>query len=104
MKLRCTGDRHDPGFLRKQPRERNLSRCYLLLFCNPANQINQSLICLSSLWSKARDDAAEVAAIEIRIRVDLPREESRAQRAERNEADSEFIEDRQNFCFGASPK
>src|SRR6266567_526638 len=48
MQLRGTGDWHDPRLLGQQPRQCNLSRCRILLFCEPAKQINQALVCFPS--------------------------------------------------------
>ena len=67
MQLRCTRDRHDPWFLGEQPGDRDLSRCCIFLFCSFGKQIDQRLICFPSLWGKARDDVAEVGAVELRI-------------------------------------
>src|SRR2546425_1518160 len=87
MKLRRPGDWNDPRLLRKQPSERDLSRCRLLPFCDFAKQINQRLIRFSSLWGKARDDVAEIGAIELRIFGDLASEEALTKRAKWNESD-----------------
>jgi hypothetical protein len=43
-------------------------------------------------------------AIELCILIDLAREEARAKRAERNEADSECLDCRQNLRLRTSPK
>jgi len=94
MKLRRPGDWNDPRLLRKQPSERDLSRCRLLPFCDVGKQINQGLIRFSSLWGKARDDVAEIGAIELRILGDLAREEALTKRAKWNESDPEFLKGR----------
>ena len=52
------------------------SRCCLLSFCDFAQQINQRLIRFSSFLGKARDDVAEIGTVELRIFVDLAREEA----------------------------
>src|SRR6202035_743604 len=103
MKFRCAGDGNDPRLLRKQPGERDLSRCRLLSFCDVGQQINQGLIRFSSFWSKARDDVAEIGAVELRIFVNLAREKSLTERAVGNESDPEFFERGQHFFFRASP-
>src|SRR5437879_5756593 len=103
MKLRRPGDWNDPRLLRKQPSQRNLSRCRLLPFCDVGKQINQGLIRLSSFWGEARDNVAEIGAVELRILVDLAREEALAKRAKWNKSDAEFFEGRQHFLFRASP-
>src|ERR1700690_1151426 len=99
MQFRSSRDRHYPRLLRKQPGERDLCRCRLLSFCNLAQQINHRLICFPSLWSKTRDDIAEISAVELRILVDLARKEALSQRAEWNESDAEFLERRQHFLL-----
>ena len=103
MKLRRPGDWHDPRPLRKQPSERDLSRCRLLSFCYVGKQINQGLIRFASFWGKARDDVAEISAIELRILGDLAGEKTLTKGAKWNESDSEFFEGRQHFFFRASP-
>src|SRR5439155_9781446 len=77
--------------------------CRLLPFCDRFEQINESLIRCSSLRRKARNDVAEIGAIELRILVDLAREEALTQRAKRNEPDSEFFESWQHRLFGLPP-
>ena len=59
-----------------------------------AEQIDQSLIRLEGLRREARERAAEVGTVELRIFVDLARKEALAQRAVRNKADSEFLKRR----------
>src|SRR5437879_9284085 len=103
MKRRRPGDWNDPRLLRKQPSERDLSRCRLLPFCDFAKQINQRLIRFASLWGKARDDVAEIGAIELRIFGDLASEEALTKRAKGNESDPEFFEGWQHLLFRASP-
>src|SRR5258708_17492346 len=62
------------GFFAKQPSERDLSRCCLLLFRESTEQINQRLVGFTILWVKARDGVAEIGAIELRLFVNLSRE------------------------------
>src|SRR2546422_11357408 len=88
MKLRRPGDWNDPRLLRKQPSERDLTGCRLLPFCDFAKQINQRQIGFSSLWGKARDDVAEIGAIELRIFGDLASEEALTKRAKWNESEN----------------
>src|SRR6266487_1505329 len=64
MQLRRAGDRNNPWLPSKQPRQRNLSRCRLLPFCDLAEQINQNLIGFASLRRKAREGVAQVGAVE----------------------------------------
>src|SRR6266481_2056490 len=103
MKLRCSWDRNNPRLLGKQPSEGYLSRCRPLSFCDLGQQINQRLIRFSSLRAKARDNVAEIGTIELRIFVDLAREEALTKRAKWNESDPEFFEGWQQLLFRASP-
>ena len=65
-----------------------------------AEQIDQRLIRLESLRREARQGAAEVGTVELRVFVDLAREEALAQRAVRDKADSEFLQGRDHFLLG----
>src|SRR6266849_6906582 len=103
MKLCCPWDRNHPRLLGKQPGEGYLSRRCLLSFCDLAQQIHQRLICLSSFLGKARYNVAEIGAIELRIFVDLAREEALTKRAKWNESDPEFFEGWQQLLFRTSP-
>src|ERR1700675_1890165 len=103
MQLRRPGNWNDPRPLRKQPSDGNLSRCRLLPFCDVDKQINQGLIRFSSVWRKARDDVAEIGAIELRTLGDLAREKALTERAKWNESDPELFEGRQHFLFRTSP-
>ena len=73
MQLRCARDRNDPRLLCQQPRERDLSRCRLLLFRESTEHIDQRLIRFAILRVEAGDGAAEIRAIELGICVDLER-------------------------------
>src|ERR687886_543010 len=99
MQLRGAWDRNNPRLLSQQPSDRNLSRCRLLLFCDAAEQINQGLIRLESLWREARQGAAEVGTVEGRFLIHLTREKALAQRAIRDKADSEFLKGRYHFLL-----
>ena len=102
MQLRGARDRYNPRLLRQQPGERDLRRCRLLSFRDAGEQIDQRLIRLESLRREARQGAAEIGAVELRIFVDLAGEEALAQRAVRDQADSEFLERRDHFRSPAS--
>ena len=91
MELSGAWDRYHPRLLGKQPCEGDLSRCRLLSFRDAVEQIDQGLIRLERLGREARQGAAKVRAIELRIFVDLAREEALAQRAVGDEADPEFL-------------
>jgi hypothetical protein len=68
-----------------------------------AEQIDQGLIRLESLRREARQGAAEVGAVELRVFVDLAREEALAQRAVGDKADSEFLQRRDHFLLRSPP-
>src|ERR1035441_5381701 len=87
MQLCGAWDRHNPRLLGQQPRECGLSRRRLLPFPDAGEQINQDLIRLESLRREARQRAAEVGTVELRIFADLAREEALAQGAVRDKAD-----------------
>ena len=72
MQPRRPWDRNDPGFLRKEPREGDLSRRRVLAFADLPQQIDHRLIGFSGLSREARDDVAEVGAVERRVFVNLP--------------------------------
>ena len=103
MQLGCPWDRNDPRLLCKQPGERDLSRCRLLLFREPTEQINQRLVRFAIPWLKAWDGVAEIGTIELRIFVDLAREKALTKGAKWNESDSEFFERRQHRLFRLPP-
>src|SRR5260370_16242434 len=92
MELGRTRDRHNPRFLRKQPSERDLSRCRFLLLRKSAKQIHQGLIRFAVLWRKAWNDVAEIAFVELRIFADLSGKEAFTKRTEWNEPDPAFLQ------------
>ena len=89
-----TWNGHNPGFLCKQPGKRDLCGRRLLLLRKLAKQINHGLIRFPVLRRKARDDVPEIVLIELRIFVDLAREEALAKRAEWHKSDPQFLERR----------
>ena len=102
-RLRCPRDGDDPWPLRQQPGERNLGRRSLLLLRERGQKIDQGLVGLSILCVEARDGAAKVRTVELRVRINLPGEEALSQRTERDESDAEFLECGQNRLFRFSP-
>ena len=92
VQLRGAGNRHDPGLLRQNPRERDLSRSRILLLGKTADQIYERLVRLAIFLIETRHSVAEVARIKLCLFCDFAREESLAERAERYEADSEFFQ------------
>ena len=103
LPLPGAGDGHDPRLLGQQPGERDLGGCRLLPLGDPLQQLDQGLIRLPGLRREARDDVAEVGAVERRVLVDLAREEALAQRAEGDEADPELLERGRQLLFRSSP-
>src|SRR5258705_2046320 len=95
MTLRRPRNRHDPGLLRQQPRERDLRRCYLLPLRERRQPVDKRQIRLAILGCEARDDVPEVRTVEGSLFVDLPSEEPFAQRTEGYEPDAQLLERRQ---------
>jgi hypothetical protein len=102
LRLPCSRNRNYPRHSGKQPSERYLSECRLLLFRDLTKQINQGLIRFQGLRRKAREGVAEVGTVELYVFVDLSREEAPAKRGVWNEADPELLKCRHHFCFGVS--
>src|SRR5258708_6732781 len=99
MQLRGARDRNNPRFLRKQPGKGDLCGGRLLSFADLAEQIDQGLIRFERIRRETRKSATEIGTVERRTLVHLAREESLAQRAVRNKADSEFFESRYHFLL-----
>ena len=59
-------------------------------------QVDQRLIRRARVRREPRQRAAEVVALEVRLRVDRAGEEALAQRAERHEADAQLLDRRQD--------
>ena len=74
------GDRHDPGLLRQEPRERDPRGGGLLLAGDALEQIHQRLVLLQRLRREARQDAPEVAFGELGVLV--PRSRGRKLRGD----------------------
>ncbi len=102
MQLRGAWDGNNPRLLSQQSGKRDLGRGRLLSLGNAAEQNNQGLICLESLWSEARQGASEVGAVEARVFVDFAREEAPAQWAVRDKADAKLFEGQNYFLFRGS--
>src|SRR5215510_175884 len=92
LELGRARNRHNPGFLRQNPRQCDLSRCNVLLLGKSTDHVNHSLICVAILWGEARYDIAEVVFVELRVFVNCSRKETLSERAERHETDAEFFE------------
>src|SRR5436305_5293967 len=103
MQLRGAGDRHDPGLLGEEPGERDLGGRRALALRDAPEQVDQRPVRLPGLRGEAGDGVAEVGAVERGVLVDLAGEVALAQRAERNEADAERFESREDLRFRFSP-
>ncbi|KAG1243924.1 hypothetical protein G6F65_022102 [Rhizopus arrhizus] len=103
MQLGCSGDRHDPGFLRQQPGKCDLRGGYALVPGNLAEQVHQSLVCTDRLRREARYFAAKIVAAESRAVLDGARQEALAQWTEGDETDAERFQGRQDFLFRLAP-
>src|SRR5437773_1670830 len=101
--FRGAGNRNDPGFLCKQPGERDLSGCRFLLRGKCSNQVHQTAICLAGFRREAGETAAIILLVKLRVFRNRPREESLAKRTERNKADAKFFERGNDFFFRAFP-
>src|ERR1700746_1861344 len=99
MELCCTRNGNDPWLLGEQPCERNLRRAWPFPLRDLVQQIHQSLICFQSLRREARQNASEVGAVELRVLLNLAGQESLAERAVGNEADSQLLQRRQHFLL-----
>jgi hypothetical protein len=91
MALGGAGDRHDPGLLGQQPGQGDLGRGSLLARGDRLEQIDQRHVGGPGVGGEARRDRAEVGGIQLGGLVDLAGQEARAQRAERHEADAQFL-------------
>src|SRR5207244_12174211 len=78
LQFRGAGNRNDPGFLCKEPGERDLSGCRILLRGECSNQINQSAISLAGLGREARETATIVFLVKLRVFGNRPSVESLA--------------------------
>src|SRR5439155_14181124 len=102
--LRGARNPNDPRLLRKQPGQCDLRRSYFPLFCEEADNIDQSLVRFAILRAEPWHAAAEVGAIELRVCVDLACQEAFAKRAKRDESNPEFFQCRHHRLFGLSPE
>src|SRR3954463_16567568 len=99
MQLGRSRNRDDPRLLREQPCERDLRWCSLLLPCDPFDHIHERLVGPAVLLAETRNHVSEVLAVELRVLIDLAREETFAQRRKRYEADAELLQYRYYFLF-----
>src|SRR6266496_5462673 len=97
VQLRGARNRNDPGLLRQQPRERDLRRRNIFASRNIAEQIDERQIRLAGLGRKTWNEIPEVGTLEAGILVDFPGEETRAERAEGDEANPKLLARRKNL-------
>src|SRR5262245_14598303 len=102
--LRRAGDGNNPRLLRQQPCKRDLRGRGLLLCCKFSNHIHQGLVGLAIVLTESRYRVAEVGAVEFRLGVDLPRQETLSKRTERNETNAEFLKRRHHRLFRFPPE
>jgi len=74
--LRGSWDWNNPRLLRQQPGERDLSRCRILSGRDLAKQIDDGLVGLPGVGSKAREPGPNVGGVEGHGGINLPREEA----------------------------
>src|SRR5579875_2285410 len=101
--LRCARDRNNPRLLCQQPGERNLSGGRLFLLGNLLKQVHERLVCLQCLRRKARQNTAEIGAVELGILVNFSGEVALAERTVRHKPDAELLAGRQHMLFRTSP-
>src|SRR5215469_6891509 len=80
-----------PWFLRKQPGERNLSRCHFLLVGEFNDQIDQCLIRIAIFFRKAWDDVSEIVLVELRVLADRASKKALSEWTVRHEADAKLF-------------
>jgi len=100
VQLRGARNRNDPGLLRQQSRERDLRRRNIFASRNIAEQIDERQIRLAGLGRKTWNEIPEVGTPEAGILVDFPGEETRAERAEGDEANPKLLARRKNLRLG----
>ena len=101
FQLGRTWNRHDPWLPGKKPREGNLRGCCIFLFCDFFQEIDEGLIRFEIVCREAWNDAAEVGAVEFRLRSDLPCQKSFTEGAEWDEPDPEFFKRRDDLILRA---
>src|SRR6185369_5281585 len=69
---------------------------------DPAQEVDEGLVRLPGLRREAREERPEVAALELRVLVELAREEAAPERAVGDEVDPELLERREDLGLGAA--
>src|SRR5207249_3451000 len=76
MQLRRPWNRHDPRFLREQPRNGDLRPRHFLPRGDFAEHIDQRLVRLSRFRREARNYISKILTVELRLLVDRSREKA----------------------------
>src|SRR5262249_8394143 len=103
MQFRRSWNWNHPWLLRHHPRQGYLCRRGFLLLCKLCNDIANRLIGFAVLCVETWNSIAKITLIELRALVDFPGQEAFAERAERNEADAQLFEHRDNLLFRFPP-
>ncbi len=103
MDLGRTRNRHDPRCLRQQPGQRDLCRGGAPRRRDRGDAVNQRLIGATRFHFEAWHGVAEIVVGEGGVSVDRASQEAATERAERHEADAEFLQRRQQFAFRFAP-
>ena len=75
FELRGARNRHNPRFLRKQPRESNLRWRRPSLCSNGSDSVDQRFVGFAVLRSESRNDISEIVLGERRVLIDLAGQE-----------------------------
>ena len=78
--------------------------CRFLLLCEIRDDIDERLISFAVFFAESWDDGAKVGAVELGGGIDLASEETFAERAEGDEADTELFERGHNGMLGLAPE
>src|SRR3954447_12379059 len=103
VELRRPRDRDERRALREDPCEGNLRCGRASPLRDSLHEIDERTVRLACLGREARDGVAEVAGLERRALVDRSREKALAKRAERDEADSELLQGRDDLVLRLPP-
>src|SRR5271168_4006708 len=96
-------NRNDPRSLSQDPGQCELRRRRMLARRDGAEHIDQRLVGLARFRRKARHIIAEVRAVKRGVLVDFPGQKTSAERAERNEADTQLLKRWKYFRFRFPP-
>src|SRR4051794_2219815 len=103
MTLGGAGDRHDPRLLREKPSERDLRWGRAFGSGEMLKHRDESLVRAERLRTEARNNAPEVVLSEGSVGGDRAGEETLTERTERDKADAQGFQGRQDFLFRLAP-